>query len=620
MPRSRLARCGDASAADRRGRGLGLASRVTGNTFLKVISPLTLRAVWVCFAVVLAGATSLCAQTASPFLSGVWCGNVTPTSASVSVRLNASGLRARLVVSTNDRLTPAVFSNYITSAAASGNSVVLDIQGLQPGTDYDYGIEVAGVVRTEANSRGKFRTFPQGASSFRLAFASCGDFRDPDQRAFDAILAEQPLLLLHMGDLHYSDTNSTVAEDHRRDYDGVLNHRNQGALYRGVALAYMWDDHDFSGNDSDGTSLGGAAARIAYRDTVPHYPISVTGGTIAQAFTVGRVRVIMTDLHSAASSSSVAESTGKTRMGAAQKAWFKQELIAARDAGFPLILWVSTTPWIGAPQLGSDSWAGYATERSELAGFFRDNLIKNLVVLSGDMHALAYDDGSNSDYAVGGGAPLVVLQSSPLTRPPEIKGGPYAAGPVLGTAQYALLEITDTGGPTIQCRYVGKRVGEGAKLVFQFAASTTGIVPTGVSGPVGGTDRAFVNVSTRGRIANPNEALIVGFVIGGTTSRNVLARAIGPSLAAFDVADALSRPVLTLYRGDTVIASNENWNTTDTALLTKAFDRVGAFRLVGTDTPDSAVLATLAPGPYTLKVTGADGTTGSVLIEAYEVP
>ena len=187
-------------------------------------------------------------------------------------------------------------------------------------------------------------------------------------------------------------------------------------------------------------------------------------------------------------------------------------------------------------------------------------------------------------------------------------------------AQYALLEITDTGGPTIQCRYVGKRVGEGAKLVFQFAAATTGIVPTGVSGPVGGTDRAFVNVSTRGRVANPNESLIVGFVIGGTTSRNVLARAVGPSLTAFDVPDALPRPVLTLYRGDTVVASNEDWNTTDTALLTKAFDRVGAFRLVGTDTPDSVVFATLAPGAYTLKVTGAEGTTGSVLVEAYEVP
>ena len=575
---------------------------------------------WMWVGVLFASLASVRAQTASPFVSGVWCGNVTPTSASVSVRLNAAGLRARLVVSTNDRLTPAVFSQPITSATASGNTVVMDIQGLQPGTDYDYGIEVAGVIRTEPISRGKFRTFPQGAASFRLAFSSCGDFRDPDQRAFDAILAEQPLLFLHMGDLHYSDTNSTVAEDYRRNYDSVLNHRNQGGLYRGVALAYMWDDHDFSGDDSNGSATGAATARTVYRDTVPHYPINVTGGTIAQSFTVGRVRVIMTDVHSASSPASAAESSTKSRLGAAQKAWFKQELITARDAGFPLILWVSTTPWIGTAELGADTWAGYATERSELADFFKDNLIKNLVVLAGDMHALAYDDGANSDYAVGGGAPLVVLHASPLTRPPEVKGGPYAAGPILGTAQYALLEVTDTGGSTIQCRYTGKRVGEGAKLVFQFAASTTGIVPTGVSGPVGGTDKAFVNVSTRGRLVNTDDSVIVGFVIGGTGSRSVLARAVGPSLATFGVPDALSRPVLTLFRGSTVIASNEDWTTTDPARLTKAFERVGAFSFASETTPDAALLVTLPPGAYTLQATGAGGATGSVLVEAYEVP
>ena len=575
---------------------------------------------WIWVGFFFAGLSSLCAQTASPFLSGVWCGNVTPTSATVSVRLNATGLRVRLAVSTNERLSPAVFSPVITTAAASGNNVLLDVQGLQPGTDYDYGIEVNGVIRTETISRGKFRTFPQGASSFRIAFSSCGDYRDPDQRAFDAILAEQPLLFLHMGDLHYSDTNSTVVEEYRQNYMGVLNHPNQGALYRGMSLAYMWDDHDFSGDDSNGTAIGTATARTVYRDTVPHYPINVTGGTIAQSFTVGRVRIIMTDLHSAASAASTAESSSKTRLGAAQKAWFKQELISARDAGFPLIFWVSSTPWIGEAQLGADSWAGYATERSELADFFKDNLIKNLVVLSGDMHALAYDDGSNSDYAVGGGAPLVVLHSSPLTRPAEVKGGPYAAGPIMGSGQYGLLEITDTGGTTVQCRYTGKRVGEGAKLVFQFAASTAGIVPVGVSGPVGGTDKAFVNVSTRGRVVNADDSVIVGFVVGGTGFRTVLARAVGPSLANFGVSDALPRPVLTLYRGSTVLASNDDWSTTDPARLTKAFERVGAFAFSNTSTPDAALLMTLPPGAYTLQATGRDGGTGTVLVEAYELP
>ena len=600
---------------------LKLASLSATNTFRPVNFPHATRIFCIWVFALSTGWPALFGQTASPFVSGVWSGNVTPTSATVSVRLNAPGLRVRLAVSTNVQLSPAVFSTALTTFASSGNVVTLDIAGLQPATEYDYGIEVAGVLRTETISRGRFRTFPQGASSFRLAFASCGDPRDADQRAFEAILAEQPLLFVHMGDFQYYDTDSTVAEDYRRNYDSVLNHPIEGALYRNVALAYMWDDHDFAGNDSNGTAVGTATARSVYRDTVPHYPINVNGGTIAQAFTVGRVRVIMTDLHSAATPATNAESANKSRMGAAQKAWFKQELLGARDAGFPLIIWVCTSPWIGSAQLGADSWAGYTTERTELATFFKENRISNMILLSGDMHALAFDDGSNSDYAPGGGAPLVVFQAAPLTRPGEPKGGPYAAGPLLGTAQYGLLEITDTGGPAIQGRFTGKRVGEGAKLVFQFTASTNGVVPAGVSGPTGGIDKSFINISTRVKINGPGDGLIVGFVIGGTSKRTVLVRAIGPSLAVFGVSDALSRPSLAVFQGSTVLASNDDWNTNDPVRLIAAFDRVGAFRLAGGGARDAALLLTnLAPGPYTIHVTGVNATSGTVLVEAYDVP
>jgi len=604
---------------------LALASRGPRNTVAVVVRNHVFCAGRLWLAALLVSPLILSAQTASPFISGAWCGNVTPTSASVAIRLNAPGLRVRLRVSPQSGLSPAVFSPALTTVAESGNTVKLDVAGLQPSSDYGYEIEVDGVVRTETLARGRFRTFPQGAGSFRLAFSSCGDSRDPDQGAYEAILAEQPLLFVHTGDFHYNETNTIVAEDYRRNYDRALNSRDSGALYRGVPLAYMWDDHDFTGDDSNGTAIGAATVRSVYRDTVPHYPITVAGGTIAQAFTVGRARVIMTDLHSAASVAASAESATKSRLGATQKAWFKQELIAARDAGFPLIIWVNTSPWIGAAQLGVDSWAGFSTERAELAHFLRDNRIKNLLMLSGDMHALAYDDGRNSDYAVGGGAPLVVLHAAPLTRLGGPKGGPYAAGPLIGIQQYGLLDVTDTGGPTVHVRYSGKRVGEGTKLSFQFVASTAGIVADSIgsgrlSAVTSGADRAFVNVSTRARVATAGDVLIVGFVVGGTAPRTILARAVGPSLAVFGITDALSRPTLTLHRGNVVIASNDDWTLTDAARLFTAFDRVGAFRLLGGANPDAALLTTLAPGAYTLQVTGVGGAVGTVLLEAYDVP
>lgn len=565
------------------------------------------------------GGAALSAQSPSPFVSGVWCGNVTPTRASVCVRLADSGLRVRLAVGTGGRLSPALYSAPVISSADAGNVVRLDIDGLQPATEYVYGIEVAGVLREETLSRGRFSTFPEGAASFRLAFGSCGDWRVPDSRAYDAIAGEQPLLFLTLGDLHYSDTATTVAEDYRHNYDAVLRHPHQGALYRSLAMAYMWDDHDFTGNDSDGTSPGGATARAVYRAYVPHYPLNVPDGSIGQAFTVGRVRVIMTDLRSASHPSSDPESDRKTRLGAAQKAWFKRELLAARDAGFPLILWTSSVPWIRPAEIGQDSWAGWATERTELANFLRDQRVRNVVMLAGDMHALAYDDGTHSDYATGGGAPLVVLHASPLNSPPGSKGGPYTAGPIEGTAHYGLLEVTDTGGPTIQARFLAKRAGEGAKLVLPFSAGPEGIVIPGLPASPGGHGPAFVNVSSRGRISAPGESLIVGLVVGGTTERQVLVRAVGSSLAAFGVTDALPRPNLRLYRGATVLASNDDWAKADARRLAEAFDRAGAFPLSAASR-DAALLLTLEPGVYTLEATGLGGTVGTVLVETYGVP
>lgn len=551
-------------------------------------------------------------QSSGPFVCSVWSGNVTPTSATVVARLNAPGLKVRLQISENENLAPAIFSTVVTTAAGSGNTAKLSVQGLKPDTDYYYGIEVGGVVRTEVISRGRLRTFPLGRASFRVAFASCSDFRHADQRSFDAIRQEQPLLFIHMGDMNYKDTNSTVADDYRANYDGVLQNETQSALYRRVPLAYMWDDHDFSGDNSDTNATGRDTARVVYKERVPHYPISVTGGSIGQAFTIGRVRFIMTDLRSASSSPWLKEAASKSRLGTAQKAWFKQELINARDGGFPLIVWVCTLPWIARAEIGDDSWGGHATERTELANFIRENRISNLVLLSGDMHGLAFDDGSNSDYATGGGAPVTVLQAAALTSEPALKGGPFAVGPLPGTQQYGLLEIYDNGGSSVACRFLGTKVGEGRKLTQIFSGSVAGA-----------KEQALVNISTLARVNSSTDAMVTGFVISGSASRRVLVRAVGPTLTAFGVNDALRNPVLSVHQNSQLVATNAAWAGATRAAtdeLLEVFDRAGAFRFVDEASRDAALVLNLSPGAYSTQVHSGDGAPGSALLEVYDLP
>jgi hypothetical protein len=124
-------------------------------------------------------------------------------------------------------------------------------------------------------------------------------------------------------------------------------------------------------------------------------------------------------------------------------------------------------------------------------------------------------------------------------------------------------------------------------------------------------------VSARTRVGTGDDILIAGFSISGSTNRTVLIRAIGPTLATFNVPGALANPRLELYSGANRILENDDWG--GTAVLTTAFSAVAAFALPA-DSRDAAILVTLAPGSYTAQVSGVGSTTGVALVEVYEVP
>lgn len=132
----------------------------------------------------------------------------------------------------------------------------------------------------------------------------------------------------------------------------------------------------------------------------------------------------------------------------------------------------------------------------------------------------------------------------------------------------------------------------------------------------GASTPRLVNVSVRKQI-NAGETLTAGFVVGGTTARTVLVRAIGPGLAAFGVPGTMPDPQLALYRGADQVAGNDNWG--GDPQLTAAGGSVGAFGIADAQSKDAILLITLPPGSYTAEVKGA-GAGGSALVEVYEVP
>ncbi|WP_414664668.1 immunoglobulin domain-containing protein [Horticoccus sp. 23ND18S-11] len=128
----------------------------------------------------------------------------------------------------------------------------------------------------------------------------------------------------------------------------------------------------------------------------------------------------------------------------------------------------------------------------------------------------------------------------------------------------------------------------------------------------------LVNVSTSGFVGTGDQALVPGFFIGGDAPKQLLIRAVGPGLTPFGVSGVLADPQLTLVPlgQEFTVAANDNWG--GGAALQAAFAQAGAFALPD-GSRDAAVVVRLPPGGYTVIVAGVGATTGTALVEIYDL-
>jgi len=124
----------------------------------------------------------------------------------------------------------------------------------------------------------------------------------------------------------------------------------------------------------------------------------------------------------------------------------------------------------------------------------------------------------------------------------------------------------------------------------------------------------LVNISSRTGVGTDANVMIAGFVVGGGTPKKVLIRAVGPGLGQFNLGGLLADPVLELHDANSVIATNDNWSSTDATAMSDA----GAFALTP-GSKDAALVATLNPGAYTAIVSGVNRTSGLALVEVYDL-
>lgn len=388
-------------------------------------------------------ALGLCARAAS--VGWAWTGGLTDTAAVVTARLDSPSAARLELLSADAR---AVIADPILREPMPGGALHrFALAGLAPDTEYRFRFLDADGAPLDAEPR-SFRTFPAPGrpASFRFAVGSCA--KDVDSPAFAAVARQGARFFLHTGDFHYSDIARDEIDAFRRAYDAHLAAPRLRALLATTPLFYQWDDHDFGPNDSNRHSPSRRASLLNYRQLVPHHPLADPAdpdAPVDQAFSVGRVRFILSDLRSRRDPES------RRMMSAAQDAWLRAELLSARATGHALVFWVSSVPWNGAPAR-ADRWQGYPAHRAEIAEFIKANgLAGRFAILAGDAHMTAIDDGSNSDFATGGGAPVPVFQAGPLANRGSYKGGPYSHGARFQSApdgrlhQFGLVDVADEG-------------------------------------------------------------------------------------------------------------------------------------------------------------------------------
>jgi hypothetical protein len=115
------------------------------------------------------------------------------------------------------------------------------------------------------------------------------------------------------------------------------------------------------------------------------------------------------------------------------------------------------------------------------------------------------------------------------------------------------------------------------------------------------------------RVQTGDNVGIGGFIITGSAPKHVVLRAIGPSL--YDDFGKLADPVLELHGpGAFATITNDNWRD-DPAQAAAVL----AADLAPSRDLESAIDATLNPGPYTAVIRGKNNTSGVGLIEVYDV-
>jgi len=327
----------------------------------------------------------LAEKYAVELLHGPMLGCVTGSSAKFWVR-TANEVTAEVIVKTAG--TDDSFQRRAAGKTSSKRdfTTVLSVEGLKPGTLYEYELRIDGNKKAGG---GRFRTFGTSdrPAKFQVGFGGGAGFTPQYERMFNTIAGHNLPAFLLLGDNVYIDNPTRQAVQQYCYY-----RRQSRSEYRNfiasTAIFAIWDDHDFTTNDAGGgPEIYKPEWKIpVWRTFINNWNNPYYGGGEKQPgcwfdFSIGDVDFFMLDSRYYRDKP---RSENPSMLGSAQKKWLFEKLKSSK-ATFKVL--ASPVPWAYGAKPGSrDPWQGYKAEREQIFSFLESNRIDGVILISADRH------------------------------------------------------------------------------------------------------------------------------------------------------------------------------------------------------------------------------------------
>jgi alkaline phosphatase D len=390
------------------------------------------------------------AKTGRPFGSGhfsdgVISGDPTPSGVTLWTRLEGvSGAGSvELEVATDKAFRKVVARKRIGTSGSVNHAVKARVTKLKAHEEYFYRFS----TRHTDSAVGRFRTALPADSkqTVRFAFFSCQDYTHGYYNALDVMADGDYDFVVCLGDYIYAEAYHSKAGGTgvRDDRIGRENAQNPGIVREAVTLAdyrrkyslyrsdpalravhasfpmvMLWDDHEVQDNYAGKPSDGGLppekhfsltrkrAARQAFFESMPAFR---TGERLYRTVPYGRmVELFVMDQRSYRDNQPCNDAVAppcadydqpRDFLGRKQMDYIKNALRSSKATWKVMANEVTIMPTrvLGGANYTYDNWTGYPREREELLTFIRDQQIKDVVFVTGDIHTFIAGDVRTGD-------------------------------------------------------------------------------------------------------------------------------------------------------------------------------------------------------------------------------